>query len=107
MTEWWQKKDVVVPSLFQYNKSVGAIIGRPLPIFLLPPLSRDHYKVPLLEEWWHVVTEWWYQCPRLPFSPHTNSLRATNGRPYETLAVLQYKATQKGDQRPPYEIFII
>ena len=32
---------------------------------------------------------------------------ATNGRPYETLAVLQYKTTQKGDQRPPYEIFII
>ena len=43
----------------------------------------------------------------VPFPTHTNSLRATNGRPYETLAVLQYKTTQKGDQRPPYEIFII
>ena len=69
----------------------------------------EPYKMPLLEERWHAVTEWWLKkdvdVPSL--FPHTNSLKATNGRPYETLAVLQYKTTQKGDQRPPYEIFII
>ena len=34
------KNNVDVPSLFPFSKSVGAIIGRPLPIFLSPPLSR-------------------------------------------------------------------
>jgi len=43
----------------------------------------------------------------LSLFPFSKSVGAIIGRPYETLAVLQYKATQKGDQRPPYEIFII
>lgn len=48
------------------------------------------------------MTEWWQADVVVPsLFPHTPPLMATNGRPYETLAVLQYKPHKKATNGRP------
>ena len=76
---------------------VGAIIGRPFLVPLSPPLSRlcrqlpsmGALLMPLLEERWHAVSEWWLLFDVLFFpagdqwSPlHSFFVGAVIGRPF-------------------------
>ena len=75
----------------------GAIIGRPFLVPLSPPLSRlcrqlpsmGALLIPILEEWWHAVSEWWLLFDVLFFpagdqwSPlHSFFVGAVIGRPF-------------------------
>ena len=90
VTEWWQKRDGALTSLFPFSKSVGAIIGRRCLFFYHHPSVGfadssplwEPYKMPLLEERWHAVTEWWQKRDGALTSlfPFSKSVGAIIGR---------------------------
>lgn len=118
---WWQKNVGAVP-FSPFSKSVGAIIGRPLPISIPSVGFADSSLNGALRNASRqgrggAVTEWWQKITSMcrPFPPHC-SLRRPMGAP-AYLPVLRYKKNRtkgangrpqniyyiaKGDQWPPF-----